>query len=74
VKVYLDDRRPAPDDSWTLVATPEEAVELLKTGGVTEISLDYDLGLWDAEGKGDQRNRRPRSGIGEAALVASLPA
>src|SRR5439155_2676500 len=46
MKVWLDDRRsPYPDpDSWTWVRTPAEAIELLKTGEVTEISLDHDLG------------------------------
>ena len=43
MKVYLDDERPVPN-SWTLVRCPEEAIELLKTGQVTEISLDHDLG------------------------------
>jgi len=44
VKVWLDDRRPAPE-GWVHVRTPEEAIELLRGGGVEEISLDHDLGL-----------------------------
>lgn len=44
MKVYLDDRRMPPDDSWILVMTVENAIALLKTGEVTEISLDHDLG------------------------------
>ena len=43
MKVYLDDNRPCPE-GWTLVRWPEEAITLLKTGEVTEISLDHDLG------------------------------
>lgn len=43
MKVYLDDIRPCPD-GWTLVRWPEEAIALLQTGQVTEISLDHDLG------------------------------
>lgn len=43
MKVYLDDERAAPD-GWTRVYWPEEAIELLKTGAVHEISLDHDLG------------------------------
>ena len=43
MKVFLDDERPCPE-GWTLVRWPDEAIELLKTGEVTEISLDHDLG------------------------------
>ncbi len=43
VKVYLDDERPAPP-GWEAVRWPDEAIRLLKTGEVTEISLDHDLG------------------------------
>ena len=43
MKVYLDDERATPD-GWTRVYWPNEAVELLKSGQVTEISLDHDLG------------------------------
>lgn len=44
MKVYLDDERQPPDASWTPVRWPAEAIALLKTGAVTEISLDHDLG------------------------------
>ena len=43
MRVYLDDLRPAPE-GWVRVFWPEEAITLLKTGLVTEISLDHDLG------------------------------
>ena len=43
MKVYLDDERTTPE-GWTRVYWPEEAIELLKTGEVTHISLDHDLG------------------------------
>ncbi|WP_152005936.1 cyclic-phosphate processing receiver domain-containing protein [Desulfoluna spongiiphila] len=43
MKVYLDDERETPRD-WKRVCWPEEAIELLKTGKVEEISLDHDLG------------------------------
>ena len=43
MKVYLDDERAAPD-GWVLVRWPEEAIELLKTGQVTDLSLDHYLG------------------------------
>ena len=44
MRVWLDDERPAPD-GWVHVRTPEEAIELLRGGGVEELSLDHDLGL-----------------------------
>lgn len=50
MKLYLDDLRPAPP-GWTLVRWPDEAIRLLEAGGVTEISLDHDLGD-DARGTG----------------------
>lgn len=43
MKVYLDDER-KPPAGWKLVGLPNEAIELLKTGKVTHISLDHDLG------------------------------
>ena len=43
MKVFLDDARETPP-GWTRVYWPDEAIELLKTGEVEEISLDHDLG------------------------------
>jgi hypothetical protein len=43
MKVYLDDERATPD-GWTRVYWPSEAIDLLKSGLVTVISLDHDLG------------------------------
>jgi len=43
MKIYLDDIRKAPL-GWVHVYWPDEAIALLKTGDVTEISLDHDLG------------------------------
>ncbi|WP_404764717.1 cyclic-phosphate processing receiver domain-containing protein [Vibrio alginolyticus] len=43
MKIYLDDERQTPE-GWHRVYWPEEAIELLKQGAVTEISLDHDLG------------------------------
>jgi len=43
MKVYLDDERQTPP-GWTRVYWPDEAIALLKTGNVVEISLDHDLG------------------------------
>jgi len=49
--VFLDDRRLVPDERWTIVRWPKEAIEILKTGTVTHLSLDHDLGN-DKRGKG----------------------
>ena len=43
MKVFLDDERTTPD-GWRRVYWPNEAIELLKSGQVSEISLDHDLG------------------------------
>ena len=48
MRVWLDDLREAPA-GWVRVTTPEEAIELLRTGEVDAISLDHDLGLLDGE-------------------------
>ena len=50
MKVYLDDERPIPE-GWVGVRWPEEAIRLLESGEVTELSLDHDLGD-DARGTG----------------------
>lgn len=43
IRVYLDDARSTPE-GWVRVYWPDEAIELLKTGRVAELSLDHDLG------------------------------
>lgn len=43
MKVFLDDER-NPPIGWILVRWPDEAIKLLQTGRVTDISLDHDLG------------------------------
>ena len=43
MKVFLDDVRAAPAE-WILVKWPNEAIRFLKSGKVSEISLDHDLG------------------------------
>lgn len=43
MKVYLDDERQAPE-GWVQARWANEVIELLKTGNVTELSLDHDLG------------------------------
>jgi hypothetical protein len=43
ISVYLDDERPTPK-GWIRVCWPDEAIALLQTGQVQQISLDHDLG------------------------------
>lgn len=50
MKVYLDDERPAPA-GWVRVERAADAIALLESGEVTELSLDHDLGD-DAQGTG----------------------
>lgn len=50
MKVFLDDERATPP-GWVRAYWPEEVIAMLKTGEVTELSLDHDLGD-DAHGTG----------------------
>lgn len=43
MNVYLDDERPIPP-GWIGARWPEEVIQMLETGQVTELSLDHDLG------------------------------
>jgi len=43
MKVFLDDERATPS-GWVRTYWPEEVIALLKTGQVTDLSLDHDLG------------------------------
>lgn len=44
MKVFLDDIRPEPN-GWVRTYTPQQTIDLLKTGKVTDLSLDHDLGI-----------------------------
>lgn len=43
MKLWHDDERPPPDDSWMVAKTNDEALIALETGMVTEADLDYVL-------------------------------
>lgn len=49
MKIYLDDVRDAPE-GWIRAKTVTEALRLLRTNTVEEISLDNDLGDGESEG------------------------
>lgn len=45
MKLYIDDIRYAPDESWTVIRTITEAIRCIAFWGneITEISLDHDI-------------------------------
>lgn len=43
MRLYLDDERPTPA-GWISCRWPTDVIARLQAGGVTEISLDHDLG------------------------------
>jgi len=61
IKIWLDDRRPAPN-GWISCRWPEEVIEHLKTGKVEEISLDHDLDDLHVVGQGYCPSIKERTG------------
>jgi len=53
MKLFVDDRRNPPDDSWEVCRTITKAIRLLMTQNVQLISLDYDAGYLRANDKLD---------------------
>lgn len=51
MNLYLDDIRTPPPE-WTVVRFVEECIQILKSGEVTSLSLDHDLGYTDPEHNG----------------------
>lgn len=49
MKLWHDDIRRPPDDTWAWARTNETAQYLLLGNNVVECSLDHDLGLHDAD-------------------------
>ena len=49
MKLWLDDWREKPAEYDIHVKTAADAIAALERGGITEISLDYDLGKYDDE-------------------------
>lgn len=43
IKLFIDDLRCVPDNTWTLARTNTEAIRLLATGYIDEISIDHDI-------------------------------
>jgi len=44
MKLYIDDWRNPPGDDWIVARNYDEAIKILETGLVSEISFDHDLG------------------------------
>jgi len=53
MKIWLDDIREAPP-GWTRTYTVSQTIQLLRTGQVSELSLDYDLPETDPGHTGDE--------------------
>lgn len=51
MKLYVDDIRKPPDDSWHLVRSNTEAIRILATQNVEEISLDHDIACYLVTGQ-----------------------
>lgn len=49
MKLWHDDIRRPPDDTWLWVRTNHDAKALLQTGEFDEVSLDHDLGLHELD-------------------------
>jgi len=62
VKVYVDDLRNPPDDSWTVARTNTDAIQLLATGYVEAISIDHDICVPNIEFVGEAVKRRLKIG------------
>lgn len=60
-RLWHDDIRRPPDDSWLWARTNEQAIEMLRAGGIGEISLDHDLGLEDVDPDAEGAYRRAGS-------------
>jgi hypothetical protein len=68
VKLWVDDLRLPPDDTWWWAKTSKRALAFLYYPGVTEMSLDHDLGgddtsrivvLWLSAQAADGNDRWP---------------
>lgn len=69
LKLWLDDIRPMPLRFDVHVKTAQDAIDILKTGNVEEVSLDHDLG--DDSGVGSGYD--VAAWIEEAAYYGAIP-
>lgn len=82
MRIFLDDARPTPE-GWVRAYWPQEVIALLEAGGVTEISLDHDLGdddhgtgydviLWIEEAVATRGFRPPKLTVHSANASARI--
>ncbi|MCT7592675.1 cyclic-phosphate processing receiver domain-containing protein [Aliarcobacter butzleri] len=65
-KLYLDDVRNIPNDTYSLVRSCEEAVNYVKENGIPSfISFDHDLGL-------DKNNQLAKTGFDFAKWLVEM--
>lgn len=65
-KLYLDDVRNIPNDTYSLVRSFEEAVNYVKENGIPSfISFDHDLGL-------DENNKIAKTGFDFAKWLVEM--
>lgn len=62
MKVFVDDLRLPPDNTWMLVRTNTEAIRLLATGHVKTISIDHDIAVPNVEFIGKAVRKRLKIG------------
>lgn len=57
MKIFLDDVRDPPDNTWVVVRSYDQFVDLISTTPhiVTEISFDHDLGM-EPDGKSEAKS------------------
>lgn len=70
MRLYVDDMRQAPE-GWVSVKTAQEAIEILKTGAVEELSLDHDLGA-EENGTGYNVLLWIEAAVGERGFVPPI--
>ena len=70
MKLYVDDIRRVPDDSWHLVRSNTEAIRILATQQVGEISLDHDIACYLVTGQEHTSNETFQP---VAYFIANMP-
>lgn len=57
MKIWIDDERPVPDETWTLATTAQGGISLIATHAAEEmiewVSIDYTLGYSSQTDNGD---------------------
>lgn len=50
MKLWLDDVRAPPDDSWTWAVSAKQAIDIMLAQWPSHVSLDHDLGDYEVDG------------------------